>query len=105
MRPVIVPPHPEKDYEALGLTPLWARADEALSTASALTVVGYRLPETDLAALALLTRAASRLNPETPVVYVTRRDGNAVRRFQAVFPRAVVHLGGFRTYVNQFGFA
>jgi hypothetical protein len=98
LRPVIVPPRPEKDYQAIGLTALWDRADEALATSSALTVVGYRIPPTDHAALALLTRAATKLLANTPVTYVTRHDEDAVRRFQALFPDAEIHRDGFGAY-------
>jgi hypothetical protein len=100
LRPVIVPPREEKDYEAIGLTALWARAEAALATASALTVVGYRLPKTDAGALALLTRAAGRLPPTAPVTYVTLRDEDAVGRFRAIFPRGDDHRDGFRAYVE-----
>jgi len=100
LRPVIVPPRPAKDYEALGLTALWTRTEEALASASALTVVGYRLPPTDDAALGLLTRTAGRLAAGTPITYVTRGDEDAIRRFRDAFPTADVHRGGFRAYVD-----
>lgn len=101
MRPVIVPPRPEKDYEALGLAPLWQRAGEALSAARTLTVIGYRMPATDMAALELLSQAAARMKPETTVAYVTRGDNAAIQRFQSVFPRSEVHVGGFRLFVDR----
>lgn len=103
LRPVIVPPRPEKDYETLGLTALWNRAEEALATASALSVVGYRLPDTDVAARGLFTRTAGRLAPETPITYVTRGDEDAIRRFQGVFPTADIIRGGFRAFVVAAG--
>ena len=100
MRPVFVPPGPKKDYEAYGLEQVWARAHEALQGTTSLTVIGYRLPETDEAARHLLYTATAHLRASPDVTYVTRGDGDAVARFKELFPMASVHLNGFRDYAR-----
>jgi len=79
-------PQLRADYDAVGLTPLWRRAEEVMATVSSLTVLGYRLPITDEAAVHLLLQAAGRMNAGTPVRYVTLGDEDAVRRFRPMFP-------------------
>ena len=101
LRPVIVPPLPNKSYEAMVLQEVWELADRALAKASSLTVIGYSLPPTDDRPRQLLARAAGRIGHEAKVTFVTRSDGEAAARFKCIFPAARVVDGGFAAYVLQ----
>lgn len=103
MRPVIVPPHPDKDYDAVGLRPIWDAAERALTEATSLTVIGYRLPETDRGALDLMRRVAPSLKQHAEIRFVTQDDKDAVARFLVLFPRAEINQGGFRAFVDAAG--
>jgi len=101
LRPVIVPPLPNKDYEVMGLQQIWELADRALANANSLTVIGYSLPPTDDRPRELLIRAAGEVGHATEVTFVTRSDGAASARFKSIFPAARVVEGGFAGYVQE----
>jgi hypothetical protein len=86
MRPVLVPPMPDKDYEAMGLSGLWRQAGAALHSATSLTVIGYRLPDTDAKARNLVESEARHPSASDRVTYVTDGDEDAIARFIALFP-------------------
>ncbi|MCC6649756.1 MAG: SIR2 family protein [Candidatus Eisenbacteria bacterium] len=95
LRPVIVPPLPEKDYEQLGLADVWRLAEEALVAADSLTVVGYSFPSTDAQSIKLLERVAASHGGKLPATFVTLKADAAFERFRKVFPDARLVEGGF----------
>lgn len=100
LKPVIVPPLPEKDYEQLGLAEVWKLAEAALEAADSLTVVGYSFPETDSQSIALLERIATKRDGRLPATFVTLQEDAAFGRFRRIFPAAKLVEGGFSAFVG-----
>ena len=100
LRPLFVPPKAAKDYEIVGLTDLWEKAGRALEGATSLTVIGYRFPETDVAARDLI-RKADHLKESDRVTYITLDDIEGEATLREHFPNASVWPDGFAAYVKQ----
>lgn len=101
LKPVIVPPLPEKDYEQLGLAEVWRQAEAALLAADALTVVGYSFPASDAQSIAMLERVASKRGGDLPATFVTLHEDAAFERFRRIFPHAKLETGGFAAWVSS----
>src|SRR5262249_51414371 len=97
---LFVPPRAVKEYEAFGLVDLWERAESALRSADSLHVIGYRFPETDVAAHRLMDIASTRLKSSRDVVLVSNRS-TVWPGFSERFPQATIFTGGFGNVVAR----
>ncbi len=58
--PVLVPPTLRKNIESYGIGCLWDKADEILSVADSLTIIGYSFPDADIEAKWLFKRSVAK---------------------------------------------
>lgn len=80
VRPVMITPSFLKDYRNPHITRTWYEAERALRKAQRVIMIGYSLPEDDLAVTYLLKRGLSHLHGHAVTVVEFDPDGRGLRQ-------------------------
>ncbi len=85
--PLIIPPAKAKTYELFGslFKTIWSAAEDSLSLAEHIILIGYSFPRTDHQSNALFARAFSRRTGMPRVSIVDPKPARAAEKFRLDF--------------------
>jgi hypothetical protein len=99
LQPIVVAPVANKDFSAWPFPEVWAHAQQLVTTASTLAIVGYSFPPTDHAARDLLSRTA--VSNRLKRLIVVNPDNDVVQAAQEVcgFSGKVEHFSSVESFL------
>ena len=103
LSPVLVPPTLRKNIAAYGIGQLWLRAEEALSAADRITIIGYSFPDADVEAQWLFKRAVAK-GGKKPKLTIVEPCLAVRKKIVELFGKTVadpVYVQDFESYVGE----
>ncbi len=103
LTPVLVPPTLRKDIESYGIDGVWEKAETALASADAITIIGYSFPDADTEAKWLFKRAIAK-GGKKPALLIVDPSASVQEKIAAFFGKTVADvkcLPDFETYVGN----
>jgi hypothetical protein len=103
LSPILVPPTFRKNIESYGIINLWDKADDLISKADQLIIIGYSFPDADLEAKWLFKKALVKGNkrPSLTIVDPSNEIQNKIKGFFSNTISDVDHHDSFNTYIDS----
>ena len=103
LSPVLVPPTLRKKLKEYGIGHLWDKADQAISAADNITIIGYSFPDADIEAKWLFKRAVAKggKKPSLTIVDPCERVRKKILEFFGKTVGHTVLVENFETYVEN----
>jgi hypothetical protein len=99
LRAVMITPSFAKDYGNPHIQRVWYEAEWMLRESTRAFIVGYSLPNDDLAVIHLLRRGLEHLAPKDITVVLQGRDDATLQRYRSLFgPQIHFETDGFETW-------
>lgn len=101
--PLIIPPVKNKTYDYYGtlFTSLWEKAQQAITNASQIVIIGYSFPETDYKSDQLFRRAFSDRNDFPEIVVIDPFPEKIVERFTLDLGIPIEKIKVVREYFSE----
>lgn len=93
-----------RDIRDANLLSVWRSALETLRTADEWVIIGYSMPQEDLAIRSLLMRAYHGAGKKKPRITIVQHGDKARAAYQALFPDAMYFEQGLEQYLIETGF-
>jgi hypothetical protein len=97
LSPILIPPTYRKNIESYGLLNLWDKAEDLLSKADHIIIIGYSFPDADLEAKWLFKKALARGN-KRPLLTIVDRSEKIQKKVTGFFSNTISDVDYYKLF-------